>query len=215
MSASPSSIKSEHDLKPTSRSESRNEAARTRLIDAATELIAERGIEGVNTNVVARAAKVGVGTFYNHFEDKHALHRAIVMRGFEGLRGAMADASGQLPPGEDELASQVRAIVTAQVDFALNLPSLFRVAFGGPAPLASPGQPAMTFSTRAVEQRLRSLQRTGELDAAMNPEVAARGFAGMQTSVLLWWLDDPNRCPREELLETLVRLHPALACRIG
>jgi AcrR family transcriptional regulator len=206
---------SERDPQLPARSESKNEVARARLVEAGTRLIAERGIEGVNTNVVARAAKLGVGTFYNHFEDKHALHRAVVMRGFEGMRGAMGEAIRRLDPDGDDIAAQVRAVVAAQIDFALAEPSLFRVAFGGPAPAAAPGQPAMTFSTRAVEQRLLGLQRDGLLDPGMNPEVAARGFAGMQTSVLLWWLDDPSRCPAGELVDTLVQLHPAMACRVG
>jgi len=214
-----SSKNSERDLKVAepalSKSLGKSEAARSKLLDAGTRLIAERGIEGVNTNVVAREARLGVGTFYNHFEDKHELHRAIVLHGFEGLRAAVADASGGLGAERDELAAQVRAVVGAQVDFASAEPALFRVAFGGPAPTASHGRPAMTYSTRPVEQRLQALQRAGELDPAMSAEVAARGFAGMQTAVLLWWLDDRTRSSREELVETLVRLHPALAGRVA
>ena len=69
-------------------------SARERLLEAGTRLIAERGIEAVNTNVIARAAGVGVGTFYAQFEDKHALHRSAVVRALDGLQAALSAAPG-------------------------------------------------------------------------------------------------------------------------
>ena len=44
--------------------------ARELLIGAAAQLIAERGFDAVNSNQIARAAGLGVGTFYRHFQDK-------------------------------------------------------------------------------------------------------------------------------------------------
>ncbi len=69
------------------------EAARGRLLQAGAALIAEHGLEGANSNQIARAAGAGVGTFYAHFEDKHALHRAVVRHTFEGLQGRLARAA--------------------------------------------------------------------------------------------------------------------------
>ena len=57
--------------------------ARDRILEAGTRLLADRGLDAINTNVIARAAGVGVGTFYSQFEDKHAFHRAVVARGLE------------------------------------------------------------------------------------------------------------------------------------
>ncbi|MBW2386565.1 MAG: TetR family transcriptional regulator, partial [Deltaproteobacteria bacterium] len=34
---------------------------RSRILEVGTRLIAERGVDGVNSNVIARAARVGVG----------------------------------------------------------------------------------------------------------------------------------------------------------
>jgi len=33
----------------------------------------------------------------------------------------------------------------------------------------------------------------------------------MQNDVVCWWLEDPSRASREAVIETLVRLHPAMA----
>ena len=96
--------------------ETKADRVRGLLIDAGTRLIAELGIEGVNTNSLAREARVGVGTFYNHFDDKHALHRAVVMRGFEQLQAELAAASARLQDADIE--DQVRGQVAATADFA-------------------------------------------------------------------------------------------------
>jgi len=185
-----------------------HQAARAKLLAAGATLLAQHGLEGANSNQIAKAAGVGVGTFYAHFEDKHALHRAIVGRAFEHLQSRLAAAAG----GAAGLEDQVRALVTGLCDFAAEYPDFFRVAFGRPAPATRPGEPALTFSTRGVEQRLGELKREGRLAAGLDPAVAARGAFAMQTSVVLQWLDGRLAVDRAALVETLTLLHPAL-CR--
>ncbi len=187
-------------------------AARDRLIEAGTRLIAEHGIDAVNTNVIARAARVGVGTFYSQFDDKHELHRSAVVRALEGLQSALASTS---PAANAPVSAQVEAAVTAVVDFAAACPEQFRVAFATAPRAAAQGRPALGFSTRATERRLRELQARGELDPGLNPEIAARAFAGAQTAVITWWLDAQDRIPKREVIDTLVRIHPALTGRPG
>jgi len=204
--------------------------ARDRLIESATALLAEFGVEAVNSNRIARAAGVGVGTFYGQFEDKHALHRAVVLRAYEKLADSLVRVAAGSESSETEdpegragsdtlsdihsdIEAQVRALVEATLEFAAREPELFRVAFARPLPPAAKGRPAMAFSIRPVEQRLRALQREGRLAAGLNPELAARAFAGMQSAVLLGWLDEPDRLARRDVIETLVRLHPAVAAR--
>ncbi|MEV5451754.1 helix-turn-helix domain-containing protein [Streptomyces sp. NPDC052535] len=55
------------------------ELNRCKLVDAARELFAERGL-GVGLNEIARHAGVGVGTAYRHFPDKEALVEVLVER---------------------------------------------------------------------------------------------------------------------------------------
>jgi AcrR family transcriptional regulator len=186
--------------------------SRERLLEEGTRLVAERGIEAINTNVIARAARVGVGTFYNHFNDKYALHRAVLGRGLDAVRNALADAHRRVDG--QPIDQQVRAGVTALVDVASAHPLRFRAAFARPAPGARGGG-VLGLSSRPVEQRLAALQRGGEIDPGIDPGVAARAFTAMQLSVVAWWLEDPSVTTREALIETLTRLHPAIACRIA
>ncbi len=72
----------------------------------------------------------------------------------------------------------------------------------------------MAFSTRATERGLLALQQAGELEPDLSVEIAAKGFASMQSGVLLWWIENPSRATRDELVDTLTRLHPALAARV-
>ena len=102
---------------------------RDRLLRAGAELLAGQGLGDVNTNTVARAAGVGVGTFYAHFEDKFALHRELVALGLAVLQQALARASQATRTAV--IDEQVRATVVAFVDFARDHPALYRVLFAG------------------------------------------------------------------------------------
>ncbi|MGH8631169.1 MAG: TetR/AcrR family transcriptional regulator [Burkholderiales bacterium] len=61
----------------------RKRETRTRLLDAAFRLMAERGLDGVAINEITEAADVGFGSFYNHFESKEAIYEALIHAVFE------------------------------------------------------------------------------------------------------------------------------------
>jgi len=185
--------------------------SREKLLLVGTQLMAERGVEGVNSNTMARAAGVGVGTFYRHFEDKYALLRAVVGRGLEALQAELAEADREA--AEAPLGEQVRATVSAFVHFALREPAGFRLIFSLAAGGGPRGRAGLGFSPRAIENRLRALQADGQIDPAIDPAVAARAFTAAQAQAVLWWIQEPDHLDREALIETLVRLHPAVACR--
>ena len=68
-------------------------------------------------------------------------------------------------------------------------------------------------NARADDRRTAptELQRDGALDPELHPGVAARAFIAMQNGVVSWWLEDPSRASRDDVVETLIRLHPAVA----
>ena len=181
---------------------------RDRLLAVAVELFAKHGIERINSNQIARDAGVGVGTFYAHFHNKQELVQCVVVEALDELRRDL-EATGA--NAEEDVERQVRLLVETIVRFGEREPARFRLAFGREA--AGPGRPAVAYSTRAAERRLAELQRVGMLDAALHPGVAAKAFVTMQMGVVAWWLEETRRAPREALVETLVRLHPALAGR--
>jgi AcrR family transcriptional regulator len=56
----------------------RRQLVRQRLVVAAVELVAERGVEGLRLRDVTDRADVGFGSFYNHFTSKEELVEAVV-----------------------------------------------------------------------------------------------------------------------------------------
>jgi AcrR family transcriptional regulator len=63
---------------PMSRVARKREAARQRLIEAAAQVISERGIEGLRLREICTAADIGMGSFYSHFATKEELVEAVV-----------------------------------------------------------------------------------------------------------------------------------------
>ena len=184
------------------------EDARDRLLSAALNLFARRGTERVNSNAIARRARLGIGTFYTHFPDKHALLREIQIRTVSGLRAARVDAlrgAGVRP------VDQVRASVGAAIDFASSHAEAYRVTFGRERAGAAAHGPVVTESSRPTAEALGRLQSAGRLDAALDVDLAARAYSAMEVGTILWWLEDSNRAAREALADTLARMHPAAA----
>src|SRR5262245_32172454 len=60
----------------------RSEKTLLRLLDAAEELIGERGLEGLSIPEIVRRAGYSVGGFYARFADKNQLLRALEERFF-------------------------------------------------------------------------------------------------------------------------------------
>ncbi|MBW4079354.1 MAG: TetR/AcrR family transcriptional regulator [Acidobacteria bacterium] len=54
-------------------SQARSIATFSSILDASTQIIVERGVQGLNTNLVAERAGVNIGTVYHYFPDKTAI----------------------------------------------------------------------------------------------------------------------------------------------
>jgi AcrR family transcriptional regulator len=76
--------------------QARSERTLYRILEAAEELIAEKGLAGLSIPEVARRANSSVGGFYARFRDKNELLRALEERHFKHLSehlDAVADAA--------------------------------------------------------------------------------------------------------------------------
>ena len=186
----------------------RLEDARSRLLVAGLGLFATRGCERVNSNAIARAAGLGIGTFYLHFANKYAVLRELQLRTLSGLREARAAAhAASLGGGDPEIP--VRATIRAAVEFARDHAEAYRVCFGRERAAVAHAGPVLTESVRPIARALRARQSRGEVDPELDPELAARAYLAMEVGLLLWWLEDPKRAEADGLVETLLRLHPA------
>ena len=58
------------------------ELSRTRILDAATEIAAERGYEGTSIGAVSAKCGLPASSIYWHFKDKDDLIAAVIERSF-------------------------------------------------------------------------------------------------------------------------------------
>ena len=182
------------------------ENAESRLLAAGLSLFARHGIERVNSNTIARRARLGIGTFYNHFTDKHALLREIELRTLSGLRQARLRAIRQ---SNTDPTDQVRQAIQAAVLFAERHPEAYRVTFGRERAGAAKHGPIVSESSRPTAEALRGLQQAGRLPPELDVDLAARAYLSMEVGTLLWWLEDRSRASPAGLVDTLAHLHPA------
>src|SRR2546428_10887865 len=98
---------------------------RQALIDAALELIEERGVPALTLREVARRVGVTHAAPQRHFAGRAALVAAVAEQGFRGLGAHVAAvrASARTP------AQQLRALGVAYVEYALAHPAHLRVMF--------------------------------------------------------------------------------------
>jgi TetR/AcrR family transcriptional repressor of nem operon len=95
------------------------------IVDKASRLFRERGVEGTSVGDVMAEAGLTHGGFYRHFENKEALVAATVRSAFDGIAQAVearAEAVG------------VGAAVADYLDFYLSPEHLAHPGLGCPAP---------------------------------------------------------------------------------
>jgi len=102
--------------------QSRARATIDQIVEAAAQLIEERGMRGYNTNAVAARAGVSIGSLYQYFPGKEAIMIALARRETAALRGDIAAA--RLDPGSREALIR---LIDAAVRHQLRRPALARV----------------------------------------------------------------------------------------
>ncbi|AUX28425.1 TetR family transcriptional regulator [Sorangium cellulosum] len=86
----------------------RDPARRTKILEAARRLFAERGFKGVNLDAVAAEAGCAKGALYLEFADKEALLREVVEQAFAAIRARFAAEVMGLDSPLDRLVETLR-----------------------------------------------------------------------------------------------------------
>jgi AcrR family transcriptional regulator len=89
---------------------------RERLLEAANELLATRGID-VSVDEIAHRARVGVGTLYRNFPTKEALLEALLMARLEPLVASARVAAASADDPGDAFVGFVRSLSDEFADF--------------------------------------------------------------------------------------------------
>ena len=179
---------------------------RRRLLEAAIALFAESGLHGVTSAQIARRAGVATGTFYLHFADKEALFREIAFAALAELRARQERASAQATPGSREY---LRVRTEEFLTFAAEKRELIRMVFGR-AESAGLADEVREAVVPEIQRWLERRVAEGRAPADLLPAVAAQAHAAVLTRVIAWWVEDPSRATREQVVATLLRMNPSL-----
>ena len=94
------------------------------LLDTAVESFSRQGYEGVSVRSIEEQAGVNRGLVAYHFGDKAELWRCAVARLFEQMSRVMAEAAGERPQDDGDLA---RRLARAFVRYSAEHPALNRL----------------------------------------------------------------------------------------
>ncbi len=158
---------------------------REALIDAALELISEKGPAGFTFADAARGAGVSPAAPYRHFRDRDALMADIAKRGFEALA---TDLSAAAKDGTPNPVAKVERIGQAYIDFARREPALFSAMFeSGLAPSEAPEVKAaedrafnvLLEACKAISNGAKTIQRPPPMMMALHLFSIAHGIAAL------------------------------------
>jgi AcrR family transcriptional regulator len=146
---------------------------RAALLEAAVEVLRERGLHGLSLRECARRVGVSHAAPYRHFADKEALLVAIAGQGFVWL----IEAARAAMEGLDDPRARLDAYGIAYVRFAIEHPEHHRVMFAAELDLekASPEDQAAS-------------QEAFELLRATAAELVEPGEDEMMAAVAFWSL---------------------------
>jgi AcrR family transcriptional regulator len=183
----------------TARDRSRLET-RGRLLGSARRLFSTRGLTRVTTHDIARGAGVASGTFYLHFPDKETLFREIVDSAVEELCRRVESATEGIADAEVAARSHAETLI----GFAEENRDLVRIVFGRDHSTADVESDVMDHLAATAARMLQRRIDQGVLRSSIDPTVAAQALTGMFARAVSWWIEDPRRCTRAALIDTLV-----------
>jgi AcrR family transcriptional regulator len=191
--------------RPVSGHTTRRLETRRRLLEAATQLFAQRGLGEVTSTAIACRAGVATGTFYLHFADKHVLFEVLVDEALDEIRAQFQ--RDHLTPRSDEAR---RREIEGMMDVVERRRDLVRAVF-------DPGENSRL--AERIQGRIASRLEPVYADlfrergVRLHPGAAAQARAAVIVGVIAWWADDPSRVDSAEIVDILVELDPLGAAR--
>lgn len=177
---------------------------RERILDAARQVLLDRGMSRATTREIARAAGVSEGSLYNHFESKEALFLALLKE----LPGDFVQVVSRLPSraGEgtvreclDELAAAALAHYRQTLPMGSSILTDAALLERHRALLreqgAGPHRP-----NQALAAYLRAEQTAGRVRADIDPDTASYLLLGACLQYVYWttFMGESSFAPPEE-----------------
>ncbi|MFT5432898.1 MAG: AcrR family transcriptional regulator [Myxococcota bacterium] len=176
---------------------------RARLLNAGINRFSKHGVRGSSSADIAEDAGVAVGTLYTHFEDKEALLACILDEAHDDYRSYVErDGLALLhdPP------ALVRRMIESTVEWCEKNLKVARIFFHPEVLGTASGEAMLERVMTRTETLIGAGRALGIFRADIHPGVASRALLGMQLITLRWWLKNPDRLDREELIDQLAAI---------
>ena len=179
------------------RAQQRRAQTARQLLEAARKVLAAKGYHGTKIVDIARAARVGVGTFYLYYPTKEALFLELVEEAVVQLK-AQLDA---VRAGVSEPVEQARTHTLTFFRFASDNRELFRIVFGHGASFHDVVRRCQDSFIDSMRHSLEGGMTSGAFRPA-DAAVWAQALIGMSLQVVSWWIDQEG-VPIEEVAGSL------------
>ncbi|WAL69239.1 TetR family transcriptional regulator [Amycolatopsis cynarae] len=175
----------------------RREQRRTRLLDAAAELLGTEGVTAVTVRATCRTAKLTERYFYEEFEGRDALLTATYDRSAVRVIAALREA---IPAGISGLRARARAGVSGLLDYFAHHPADARILV-----IEAVREPVLT--RRGTEATILLMSLVTDEKADPVDEILTGTVLGAGLGVLFAaWLDGQLPVDRERFVEHATRL---------
>jgi AcrR family transcriptional regulator len=157
---------------------------RTRILEAASELLAQSADADASTRAVCDAAGVTAPTLYHHFGDKEGLLAAVVDFGWAAF---METKHAVAAVAHEHVADDIRAGWDNHLDFARENPNFYRLMW-------SPAVAARTGAVRQAHQMLYERLERGAARGQLRTSagMAARTIMSAVTGAALSLISQPD-----------------------
>jgi AcrR family transcriptional regulator len=164
----------------------RGEGSRLReeILEAARELLEQDGEQHVSLRRIARQIGIAAPSIYAHFPDREAIVSALVDEAFDELSAVVTTAIDAAP---DEPIAKLRAACSAYMEFAMERPNRYQLAFASRESNAIPRESA----TRAFMLLVNAVKGCVDADVSTSTDpfgdataiwVAMHGYATLRPS---------------------------------
>ena len=152
---------------------------RSRLLEEAARLIAERGFLGVRLEDLGAAAGISGPAVYRHFPNKDALLVELLA----GVSQRLFDGGTSVVEQADSPSSAIAGLIEFHLDFAFGEPNLIRIQDRDFENLPAPAKRQVRKSQRQyVEVWVRVLQQTDDTLSESDARVKAHATFGLINS---------------------------------
>jgi AcrR family transcriptional regulator len=168
-----------------SRHEQRKAVTHQGIIDAARDVIAEKGYNHVDILDITERANVSKATFYKHFPNKEACVRELMQQGFDALVEEVLSVDQPQTISPEWIAHSFQKVFT----WAGENREFLLIMVGGAAStqLNAFGR---NYMAQVVERTISSDFIPEDAPARFPPTVQAQIITGIVIQLLGWWLEN-------------------------